>query len=64
MTSGDHLGGKNQNIIFLLQQLSPHMLTRLTGRYKETNLYSLENPQASIPTLRAKAREKEDSMCR
>lgn len=64
VTSGDHLGGKNQNTVFLSQQVSPSMLLRLKGRYKETNLYSLENPQASILTMGAKASEKEESMRR
>lgn len=57
VTSGDHLGGKNQNTVFLSQQVSPSMLLRLKGMYKETNLYSLE-------TVGTKASEKEESMCR
>lgn len=57
VTSGDHLGGKNQNTVFLPQQLSPSMLLRLKGMYKETNLYSLE-------TVGTKASDKEESMCR
>lgn len=36
------------------------MLPKLKGRRNETNLYSLENPQASILPVKAKARAKEE----